>query len=355
MAYRLLRPILFRLPAETAHALGSRLLQGTLGIAGARAAARRALAVELPALGSERWGIHFPNPVGLAAGFDKSGAHLNALGALGFGFVEIGTVTALAQPGNPRPRMFRLPADQALLNRMGFNNPGAEAVAERLAHTRREPVLGINLGKSKATALEQATDDYLRSMELLESYADYLVVNVSSPNTPGLRRLQDARPLRQLLRALLARATRPLLLKIAPDLSDSQVDEAADIAAEEGVSGLVATNTTVARDRLRTPAHKLDALGPGGISGTPVHGRALEVVARVFQRTEGVLPVIGVGGIFNADQAWAFVRAGASLVQIWTGLVYGGPFTVRRINLGLAEHLDRAGFRQLEDAVGCGL
>ncbi len=355
MPYRLLRPIFFRLPAETAHEFGSRLLQGALGTAAARAAARRALAVDRPALRIERWGIQFPNPVGLAAGFDKSGTHLNALGALGFGFVEIGTVTAVAQPGNPRPRMFRLPVDRALLNRMGFNNPGAEAMTERLAHTRIEPVLGINLGKSKVTPLEQATDDYLRSMELLERYADYLIVNVSSPNTPGLRQLQDAGPLRQLLRALLARATRPLLLKIAPDLSDSQVDEVADIAGEEGVSGLIATNTTVARERLRTPANQLNALGSGGISGAPVHGRALQVVARIYRRTEGALPVIGVGGIFNADQAWAFVRAGASLVQIWTGFVYGGPLTPRRINLGLAEHLDRAGFRHLQDAVGCGL
>ncbi|HEV2148483.1 MAG TPA: quinone-dependent dihydroorotate dehydrogenase, partial [Longimicrobiaceae bacterium] len=202
MLYDLLRPLLFTLPAETAHGLAAGAMDAALGTRPARDAARAALAVEDPALAVTRWGIRFPNPVGLAAGFDKSGAHFNALGALGFGFVEIGTVTALAQPGNPRPRLFRLPADGALLNRLGFNNPGAEAVSRRLARTPIEPVLGINLGKSKATPLEDATGDYLRSLELLERFARYLVVNVSSPNTPGLRQLQDAGPLRELLRTL---------------------------------------------------------------------------------------------------------------------------------------------------------
>lgn len=355
MSYRLLRPLLFRLPAETAHHVGSALLAGALGTAAARAAARRAMAIQHPALRCERWGIQFPNPVGLAAGFDKAGTHFNALGALGFGFVEIGTVTAFAQPGNPHPRMFRLPADQALLNRMGFNNPGAEAVARRLAQTQIEPILGINLGKSKATPLADADDDYLRSMERLQEFAAYLVVNVSSPNTPGLRQLQDAEPLRQLLRALFSKATRPLMLKIAPDLTDDQVDQATDIAADEGVSGIVATNTTTVRHGLRTPVKRLEAFGAGGISGAPVHRRALEIVARVHRRTQGALPIVGVGGIFDADQAWSFIRAGASLVQIWTGFVYGGPFTPRRINQGLVEHLERGGFRRLDEAVGSGL
>jgi len=355
MSYRLLRPLLFRLPAETAHHVGSALLAGALGTAAARAAARRAMAIQHPALRCERWGIQFPNPVGLAAGFDKAGTHLNALGALGFGFVEIGTVTAFAQPGNARPRMFRLPADQALLNRMGFNKPGAEAVARRLAQSQLEPILGINLGKSKATPLADADDDYLRSMERLQEFAAYLVVNVSSPNTPGLRQLQDAEPLRQLLRALFSKATRPLLLKIAPDLTDDQVDQATDIAADEGVSGIVATNTTTVRHGLRTPVKRLEAFGAGGISGAPVHRRALEIVARVHRRTQGALPIVGVGGIFDADQAWSFIRAGASLVQIWTGFVYGGPLTPRRINQGLVEHLERGGFRRLDEAVGSGL
>lgn len=355
MSYRLLRALLFRLSAEAAHELASRTMAGSLATRRARAAARRMLAADHPALAVDRWGIRFPNPVGLAAGFDKSGAYFNALGALGFGFVEIGTVTALPQPGNPRPRMFRLPADSALLNRMGFNNPGAEAVAARLARSSVEPVLGINLGKSKATPIEQATNDYLRSLELLDPYADYLVVNVSSPNTPGLRQLQEARPLRELLRALVARTARPLLLKIAPDLSDEQVDDVTDIAAGEGTAGIVATNTTIVRQGLRTPADQLTAMGVGGISGAPVHARALQVVGRIYRRTGGTLPIVGVGGIFNADDAWAFIRSGASLVQLWTGFVYGGPLVVRQINLGLAERLQRAGFRRLDDAIGSGL
>ncbi|HVH12404.1 MAG TPA: quinone-dependent dihydroorotate dehydrogenase, partial [Longimicrobium sp.] len=312
------------------------------------------------ALSLERFGIRFPNPVGLAAGFDKGGAWFNALGALGFGAIEIGTVTALGQPGNPRPRLFRLPADRALLNRMGFNNPGAEAVAARLERTKIEPVLGINIGKSKAAPLEEAAADYLRSLELLERYAAYLVVNVSSPNTPGLRQLQDAAPLRELLRALRARAgelaaargasPKPILLKIAPDLTDPQVEEAAGIAVEEGMAGLIATNTTVSRDGLQTP--DVDALGAGGISGAPVHRRATEVVARAWQATGGRLPIVGVGGIFGPDEAWAMVRAGASLVQVWTGFIYRGPGIARDINRGLLERMAREGFGSLNEAVG---
>ena len=354
MPYSLLRPFLFRLPPEAAHEAANRALSASLSMRPIRSAVRQALTVEHPALRSERWRITFPNPVGLAAGWDKSGTLFNPLGALGFGFVEIGTVTAHAQPGNPPPRLFRLPRDQALLNRMGFNNPGAEALAGRLARTRIEPVLGINLGKSKVTPLERATEDYVRSLDLLEPYARYLVVNVSSPNTPGLRQLQDARPLRELLRALVARASRPLLLKIAPDLSDSGIDEAVDIAAEEGIAGIVASNTTIRRDGLRTPRESLNGVGDGGISGAPVRRRALEIVARVHRRTRGKLPVVGVGGIFNADDAWAFVQAGASLVQVWTGLVYRGPLLVRNINLGLAERLEQNGFRSLDEAIGSG-
>jgi dihydroorotate dehydrogenase len=362
MPYRLLRPLLFTLPAETAHALGSRALSAALCTRGARERARRLLAVDDPALRVALWGIDFPNPVGLAAGFDKSGSSFNALGALGFGFVEIGTVTALPQPGNPHPRLFRLPRDGALLNRMGFNNPGAEAVAARLRSTPAEPVLGINLGKSKATPLEEAAADYLRSLELLERHARYLVVNVSSPNTPGLRKLQDAGPLRELLRALRERARelaaargedpRPILLKIAPDLSDAQLVDAVGIAREEGIAGIVATNTTISREGLRTPREQVEALGEGGISGQPVRARALEVISRVYRETGGMVPIIGVGGIFDARDAWERIRAGASLVQLYTGLVYGGPGMVRAINRGLLELLRREAFRSLEEAVG---
>lgn len=364
MPYRLLRPLLFRLPAEEAHSFANAALDAALGTSAARAAARRLLSADDPILRAERFGISFPNPVGLAAGFDKGAERFAALGALGFGFVEVGTVTAHAQPGNPRPRLFRLPADRALLNRMGFNNPGAEAVAARLARSAgpAETVLGINLGKSRVTPLEEAAEDHLRSLALLEPYARYLVVNVSSPNTPGLRTLQDAAPLRALLRAVVGRTREtaqsedrpptPLLLKIAPDLTDAQVEEAVGIAAEEGAAGIVATNTTVSRAGLRTPAAEVEALGAGGISGAPVHRRAVEVVRLVRRATGGTLPIVGVGGIFDAEDAWRMVRAGASLVQLYTGFVYGGPTMVREICLGLAARLRREGMRSLDEAVG---
>jgi dihydroorotate dehydrogenase len=362
LPYRLLRPFLFQVPAETAHHLAAGALDLGLLTAPARALSRAWLDVRDGALAVERFGIRFPNPVGLAAGFDKTGEHFNALGALGFGFVEIGTVTAHAQPGNPSPRLFRLPADQALLNRMGFNNPGAEAVARRLRRTAIEPVLGINLGKSRVTPLEDATADYLRSLELLEPFARYLVVNVSSPNTPGLRTLQDARPLRGLLSALRRRAAelagyrheapKPILLKIAPDLSDEQVDEAVAIAVEEGIAGIVATNTTVSREGLRTARAAVEAMGAGGISGAPVRARARQVVARVWKATEGRMPIVGVGGIFTASDAWEMIRAGASLVQVYTGFVYGGPEMVRDINRGLLRRLRREGLTSIGEAVG---
>ncbi|HEU0016186.1 MAG TPA: quinone-dependent dihydroorotate dehydrogenase [Longimicrobium sp.] len=362
MLYPLLRPFLFTLPAERAHHLGTSALTAALATPAARALARRRLQVRDPALETECFGLRFPNPVGLAAGFDKSGQAFNALGALGFGFVEIGTVTALAQPGNPPPRLFRLPRDRALLNRMGFNNPGAEAVAARLARTPIEPVLGINLGKSKAAPLEQATGDYLRSLELLEPFAAYVAVNVSSPNTPGLRRLQDAGPLRELLRALRARGAelaaarggppRPLLLKIAPDLADAQVEEAVGIAADEGCAGIIATNTTVSRDGLRTSAAAVERLGAGGISGAPVRGRALEVVGLIHRTTGGRMPVVGVGGVFTADHAWEMLRAGARLVQVWTGFIYHGPMIARAINRGLLARVRREGLASIAEAVG---
>ncbi|MEX2583005.1 MAG: quinone-dependent dihydroorotate dehydrogenase [Gemmatimonadota bacterium] len=356
--YPLARTALFALPAEKAHEIATGALARLP--APARGLLRARNEIRDRRLATSPWGIDLPNPVGLAAGFDKSAAAFNALGALGFGFVEIGTITALPQPGNPRPRLFRLPSDQALLNRMGFNNPGAEAVGKRLEGSRIETVLGINVGKSKVTPLDRAVDDYLRSIELLEPYARYLVINVSSPNTPGLRELQDAEPLRKLLRAVLGRESHPLrarppvLLKLAPDLTDPQLDEAVDIAVEEGVSGIVAVNTTISREGLRTPASAVARLGAGGISGAPVRERAEAVVRRIFRRTGGTLPIVGVGGIFSADDAWKRIRAGASLVQLYTGFVYGGPGIVRRINAGLLERLDRYGFATVADAVGTG-
>jgi dihydroorotate dehydrogenase len=355
--YPLAKAALFRLPAETAHEMvidGLSLLPDP-----AIRAFTKACRVDDPRLHSHHWGIHFTNPVGLAAGFDKSARSFNGLASFGFGFVEVGTITAHPQPGNPRPRVFRLPEDEALLNRMGFNNPGAEAVAQHLAHVRPETVLGINIGKSKVTPIEDAASDYLRSIDLLAPFARYLVINVSSPNTPGLRDLQDAGPLRTLLRAAVERIRSfnpevrpPILLKLAPDLSDEQVARAVDIAAEEGVAGIIAVNTTISRAGLRTPADRVAALGAGGISGRPVRVRALEVVRLVFRRTEGRLPIIGVGGLFSEADAWEMVRAGASLVQLYTGFIYGGPGIVKRINVGLAERLDRAGVGSIAEVVG---
>lgn len=323
MPYRLLRPLLFSLPAETAHTVVAGAMDAALGSRPARDAARALFSVDDPALRVSRWGIEFPNPVGLAAGFDKSGAYFNALGALGFGFVEIGTVTALPQPGNPRPRLFRLPEDGALLNRLGFNNPGAEVVARRLARTPAEPVLGINLGKSKVTPLEEATADYLRSLELLEPYARYLVVNVSSPNTPGLRELQDKAHLTALLGALHAEnpAGRPVLVKVAPDLTDAALGELLDVCLANGVAGLIATNTTIERPGVTTAE-------AGGLSGRPLAPRALQVVR--FVAKESGLPVVGVGGITTRDDVSRMLDAGAALVQLYTGLIYHGPRLVRQ-------------------------
>jgi dihydroorotate dehydrogenase len=336
------------------------VLRGAMSTRALRGTARLLLAVDDLSLQTSLWGIDFPNPVGLAAGFDKSGDSFNELGALGFGFVEIGTITAHAQPGNPLPRLFRLPADEALLNRMGFNNPGAEAVAERLAQQPAEVVLGINLGKSKITPLGRSTEDYLRSLELLIPFARYVVVNVSSPNTPGLRSLQDAEPLRELLGAVVARsrslrgpaAIVPVLVKIAPDLTEEQIDEAVRISMEQGVTGIVAVNTTTSRAGLRTPADQVEKLGAGGISGAPLAARAREVVSQIYRATNGGLPIIGVGGIRTADDAWERITAGASLLQIYSAFVYRGPGLVRSINKGLLRRLRSAGMASIQEAVG---
>ncbi|MEX2569843.1 MAG: quinone-dependent dihydroorotate dehydrogenase [Gemmatimonadota bacterium] len=355
--YPLARAALFQLPAEAAHEIATDALAALP--APARTALRLTTNVADSRLQTRLWEIEFPNPVGLAAGFDKSAEAFNGLAALGFGFVEIGTITAVPQAGNPRPRVFRLPADRALLNRMGFNNPGAEVVAARLARARVETVLGVNVGKSKVTPLDRAVDDYLRSIELLEPFARYIVVNISSPNTPGLRELQDAGPLRELLRAIAARkpadapARRaPVLVKLAPDLTDPQLDQAVEIALQEGISGIVAVNTTTSRDGLRTPRERVAAMGAGGISGAPLRQRAHDALARIHARSEGRVPIIGVGGIFTAEDAWARIRAGASLIQLYTGFIYGGPGLVRRINQGLLSRMEREGIGSIAEAVG---
>jgi dihydroorotate dehydrogenase len=286
------------------------------------------------------FGLTFPNPVGLAAGMDKDAVAIPAWAALGFGFVEVGTVTWHGQPGNPRPRLYRLTASEAIINRMGFNNSGAEAMAARLDRLGRSPIpVGISLGKSKVTPVADAAGDYLSSLKVLLPYADYIAVNVSSPNTPGLRSLQDRAALDELLRELraytvaaagAAGAPKPLLVKIAPDLSDAAVGEVLEVCSARGVAGIIATNTTVDRTGL-ADVDLERAAQPGGLSGRPLHDRALAVVRLVVTETGGALPVIGVGGICSPEDATRMLDAGAVLVQLYTGLVYRGPGLVRRI------------------------
>ena len=312
------------------------------------------------------FGCRFPNPVGLAAGFDKNGVAAGIWDRFGFGFTEVGTVTWHGQPGNPRPRLFRLAAEQAALNRMGFNNDGAQALLKTLERQQLEPpgrrpaVLGINVGKSKITPLEQAPEDYAASLELLAPLADYAVINVSSPNTPGLRDLQDTSQMRRLVERLRRLpACPPLLVKIAPDLEDDAIDAIARLAFEEGLAGVIAVNTSL--DRLGLAQRRLSQTGrslaeeAGGLSGAPLRQRALEVIRRLRVSAGPALPLIGVGGIDAPEVAWERISAGASLVQLYTGWIFQGPDLVPRILEGLQQQLDAHGLRSISEAVGSGL
>jgi dihydroorotate dehydrogenase len=318
-----------------------------LGAPLVRRAVRRALAPRDPALRVRALGLDLPSPLGLAAGFDKDAGHVDALTALGFGFVEVGTITAQPQAGNPRPRMFRLPDDRALVNRMGFNNAGAEAAAARLSAPRdRATIVGVNIGRTKVAA--DAAADYRASARRLAPLADYLVINVSSPNTPGLRDLQAVDELRALIatvREAMAEGGRsvPLLVKIAPDLADADVDAVADLALETGLDGLVATNTTVARDGLATDPAKVAAAGAGGLSGPPLADRSLEVLRRLRARVGEEMVLISVGGVETPQDAWARLEAGATLVQAYTAFVYNGPLWPARMHRGLAKLARRSG------------
>jgi len=363
MLYRsLVRPVLFRLAPESAHELALHALSTAFKPEGVRRLAARRLH-RAPFGQLERFGLSFSNPVGLAAGFDKNGAAARELAALGFGFIEVGTVTHLAQPGNPRPRLFRLPADRALINRQGFNNEGAAALAARLEQRRPDCVLGINIGKSRVVDVADAVADYLASFEIVHPHADYIAINVSSPNTPNLRELQRAEALAQLLAALHRRnrelslrdARRvPLLLKVAPDLEERELELIVDVARRTEIDGLIATNTTTARTNLsHTPAARVSAIGDGGLSGAPLRARSTEVIRALYRLARGSLTIIGVGGIFDAADAWEKICAGASLIQLYTGFIYEGLTAARDINDGLAELLHREGFHTLDEAVGC--
>ncbi len=292
--------------------------------------------------GFEIWNLKFPNRVGLGAGFDKNARYLNELEALGFGFVEIGTVTPLPQAGNDKPRLFRLPKDKALINRMGFNNDGVDAIALRLQKTKKQipnskMIIGGNIGKNKITPNEDAWKDYEICFKALHPYVDYFVVNVSSPNTPGLRELQEKDSLRKILthlqhENLKFENKKPILLKIAPDLTEEQIDDVIDLAVEIKLDGLVASNTTISREGLVTQKSRLEAIGAGGLSGLPLKERSSEVVKYIYDKTMGNIPVIASGGIFTGDDAKEKIKAGASLVQVWTGFIYEGPKIVKRIS-----------------------
>jgi dihydroorotate dehydrogenase len=357
------RVLLRRVPAEAAHRAGFWLIRAAGAAPGMPALLRRWLAPRDPVLRVRALGLDLPGPLGLAAGFDKDARGADALGALGFAFVEVGTVTAQAQPGNPRPRMFRLPADRAIVNRMGFNNDGAAAAAARLRgrpHRRDRTAVGVNIGKTKAVPAEDAVADYVTSARLVAAEAGYVVVNVSSPNTPGLRDLQAVSSLRPLLAAVRAALDAasppdrrvPLLVKIAPDLADSDVDAIADLALELGLDGIIAANTTIARTGLASDPAGVSAAGAGGLSGPPLRARALEVLRRLHARAGGRLVLIAAGGIETADDAWERIAAGATLVQAYTGFIYGGPLWPRRIHDGLARRARAAGLSSISQARG---
>ncbi len=373
---KLIRPLLFSLPSETAHELGLNFLKTGLASGFLRdKLAQKFSCDEFGAL--ERFGLEFKNPLGIAAGFDKNAVAANQLAALGFGFIEVGSVTFHPQPGNPKPRLFRLPQDDALINRAGFNNNGAAAVAERLTKNRPDCVLGINIGKSKITPNEEAVEDYLRSFDLVHPAADYIAVNVSSPNTPNLRELQRAHALEELLAALQKRnvelsetnakavrlhdspvmgsdagATKPLLVKIAPDLTESEIEAIVDICLRLNLSGIIATNTTTGREGLATAPDEIEKIGAGGLSGKPLGRRSTEVISAIYRYSRGKLPIVGVGGIFTAEDAFEKICAGACLLQAYTGFIYQGFGFARNVNYGLAELIKKHGFNSLDEAIG---
>lgn len=356
---KILRPLLFRRDSEKAHNfVVARLAQASQNPFACGLVKSLYGSPELP---TEVFGLKFPNPVGLAAGMDKHAAAVPGWAAMGFGFSELGGVTWHAQSGNPQPRMFRAIPDEAVINRMGFNNSGAEAVAKKLAAWKssgrwpQHPV-GINLGKSKVTPLEQAAQDYANSFRVLHDLADFFVVNVSSPNTPNLRQLQDKAALDEIFAALqtLNATKKPILVKVAPDLTFEALDEILELVGPRNIAGIVATNTTIGRPQTNNLALQEIYGEAGGLSGRPLRARSTEIVRHLFKQTKGKLPIIGVGGIFTADDAWEKITSGASLVQVYTGLVYEGPGLASQIVTGLQRKLAECGLKNLSEAVGSG-
>ena len=338
--YSLIRKVLFRRDPEEVHYWAMAKLQAAYRNPLMRKLMRKMFVYQKPSLERSLWGITFPNPVGLAAGFDKDARWINELSCLGFGFVEIGTVTPVGQPGNPKPRLFRLPEDQAVINRMGFNNEGAVAAAQRLAQPHERIIVGGNIGKNKETPNEQAIDDYEKAFLALYDVVDYFVVNVSSPNTPGLRALQDKEPLTRILNRLQVLNAekgkqRPILLKIAPDLTNEQLDDIISLVQDTKIQGVVATNTTIERSGLAASAERINEIGAGGLSGRPLTQRATEVVRYIHQKSGGAIKIIAAGGIFTAADAQEKLDAGASLVQVYTGFIYEGPAIASNICKGI--------------------
>jgi dihydroorotate dehydrogenase len=384
---KIIRPAMFRLDAEAAHEFGIESLRvGLSSELAQRMALRRYGSPEFQHL--EKFGLKFSNPLGVAAGFDKNGVAVNQLASLGFGFVEVGTVTFRPQKGNEKPRLFRLPDDKALINRLGFNNDGAEVVTARLKKLRRRCIVGVNIGRNKDVPNDEAVENYLASFDLVHEVADYIAINISSPNTPNLRELQQSENLEELLKAIQdrnrvlssravshgfsrplteeeppkggtqtseppegrTRGIKPVLVKIAPDLNKKEIESIVDTCLRHDVSGIIATNTTISRENLKTTG--IERLGAGGLSGRPITHRSNEVISSIFRYSKGKLPVMGVGGIFTADDAFAKIAAGASLVQAYTGFVYSGPAFARTVNEGLLSILRTKGFPDLNGAVG---
>ena len=336
----LIRPILFLFPAESVHHFVMNCLKLAGKIPGLPSIIRNLYTVRNSKLERVVAGIRFPNPVGLAAGFDKDAKAFEELSWLGFGFIEIGTVTPKPQPGNPMPRLFRLPQDKALINRMGFNNSGAEAAANRLRSKPAKLIIGGNIGKNKNTPNDDATSDYLKCFQELYPVVDYFVVNISSPNTPGLRELQDKEPLIELLQSVQrinqeTTAPKPVFLKIAPDLNESQVDDIIEITLKTNLAGLIISNTTISREDLVTPKDELDRIGAGGLSGMPVKKRSTELVTYVAKKSQKRFAIIASGGIFSAEDARQKMEAGADLIQLYTGFIYEGPDLIKSINRSL--------------------
>nr|WP_221627028.1 quinone-dependent dihydroorotate dehydrogenase [Pontibacter sp. Tf4] len=333
----MLRPLLFKLDPEKVHYLTTDALRTIYKLPFAQTISNSMFGVHSPKLERNLFGLTFPNPVGLAAGFDKDAKLIDELANLGFGFIEIGTLTPKGQEGNPKPRLFRLPEDQAIINRMGFNNEGVDAAVARLKTRQSNIIVGGNIGKNKITPNEEALNDYLYCFKALYEVVDYFVVNVSSPNTPDLRALQEKEPLQQLLLALQEQNSKmpkpkPLLLKIAPDLNEPQLNDIIEIAKEAKLSGIIATNTTISRDGLHTSSQKVQDIGAGGLSGKPLTKRSTEIIRYLRQHLPQTIKLIGVGGIMTAEDALEKLDAGADLVQLYTGFIYEGPALISQIN-----------------------